>query len=171
MLINVINLAPNDKQEVAFNNVELSLPNDVTANVCLDGVITNDSGGMFTLDGKVSAVLSLNCDLCLKPFKSDIKFDINEVFFDTSFGDGVFSNDNNSEKELWDFSDKTINLKPAVVADILLNMPMRAVCSDDCKGLCPKCGHNLNDGDCGCDRGYRNPQFEKLMTLFNDKEV
>jgi len=83
----------------------------------------------------------------------------------------VFCNEINSEKEFWDFSDKTIDLKPAVVADILLNMPMRAVCSDDCKGLCPKCGHNLNEGECGCDREYRNPQFEKLMTLFNDKEV
>ena len=78
--------------------------------------------------------------------------------------------DVDSEKEFWELSDKTVDLKPAVIADIMLNMPMKAECSDHCKGLCPKCGHNLNEGDCGCDRGYINPQFEKLLTLFKDDD-
>ena len=82
----------------------------------------------------------------------------------------VFSEDVDSEKEFWELSDKTVDLKPAVIADIMLNMPMKAECSDHCEGLCPKCGHNLNEGDCGCDRGYINPQFEKLLTLFKDDD-
>ena len=41
--------------------------------------------------------------------------------------------------EFW-ISDKTVDLKPAVIADIMLNMPMKAECSDHCEGLCPKCG-------------------------------
>jgi uncharacterized protein len=162
MLINVSSLAPKDSMQVNFNNVSVDVPGgNATAVVDVDGTLTYDGKEAYTFNGEVSAVLSLNCDLCLKSFQSKITFTIEEVF----------CNDTDSEKEFWDFSDKTIDLKPAVVADILLNMPMRAVCSDDCKGLCPKCGHNLNEGDCGCDRGYRNPQFEKLMTLFNDKEV
>ncbi len=163
MLINVSNLAPKDSLPVNIKaeRVDISNRDSAYALVDINGSLVNKGDGTYVLEGEVKAVLSLNCDLCLKSFTTDITFTCNEVF----------CNEINSEKEFWDFSDKTIDLKPAVVADILLNMPMRAVCSDDCKGLCPKCGHNLNEGECGCDREYRNPQFEKLMTLFNDKEV
>lgn len=163
MLINVNSLAPKDSMPVNLENERIDLPHDADAYalVSLNGSVTNAGDGSYVLEGEVKAVLSLNCDLCLEPFTTNISFTVSEAF----------GNDKDSEKEFWDFSDKTIDLKPVLLADILLNMPMRAVCSDDCKGLCPKCGHNLNKGDCGCDRGYRNPQFEKLMTLFNDKEV
>ncbi len=165
MLINVSNLAPKQTIPVSFTGQELTIPRtggDVKALVDVEGTLSYDGRAAYTLEAEVRAVLSLNCDLCLKPFKSEITFTVNEVF----------CNEINPEEEFWDFSDKTIDLKPAVVADILLNMPMRAVCSDDCKGLCPKCGHNLNEGDCSCDKVQRNPQFEKLLTLFkDDKEV
>ncbi len=164
MLINVSNLAPKDSIAVNIEGARVDIPHDDDSYALVDfnGSLTNSGEGAYLLEGEVKAVLSLNCDLCLKSFKTDITFTCNEVF----------CNEENPEKEFWGFSDKTIDLKPVLVADILLNMPMRAVCSDDCKGLCPKCGHNLNEGDCGCDRGYRNPQFEKLMTLFkDDKEV
>ena len=113
-------------------------------------------GTDYIVDGKVKTVLNLNCDLCLSAFETKLDFDLNEVFSETP----------DSDEEIWELSDKTIDLKPAVIANIILNMPMQVLCSDDCKGLCPKCGHNLNDGDCGCDRGYVNPQFEKLLNLF-----
>lgn len=115
-------------------------------------------GTDYIVDGKVKTVLNLNCDLCLSAFETKLDFDLNEVFSETP----------DSDEEIWELSDKTIDLKPAVIANIILNMPMQVLCSDDCKGLCPKCGQNLNDGDCGCDRGYVNPQFEKLLNLFND---
>lgn len=115
-------------------------------------------GTDYIVDGKVKTVLNLNCDLCLSAFETKLDFDLNEIF----------SENPDSDEEIWELSDKTIDLKPAVIANIILNMPMQVLCSDDCKGLCPKCGHNLNDGDCGCDRGYVNPQFEKLLNLFND---
>ena len=47
---------------------------------------------------------------------------------------------------------------------------MRVECREDCKGLCPICGKDLNDGDCGCDRTIRDPRFESLRALFNDDE-
>ena len=47
---------------------------------------------------------------------------------------------------------------------------MKVLCREDCKGLCPVCGKDLNDGDCGCDRTERDPRFESLRALFNDDE-
>lgn len=135
---------------------------DVPAKVDVRGIISRTKEG-YILNGSIDAVLSLNCDLCLDNFTVALDIKLDEIFVsDTIPAD--------NDKEYWSFSDKIIDLKPAVVANILLNMPMRAVCSDNCKGLCPKCGHNLNKGDCGCDRAYSNPAFEKLMTLFGDEE-
>lgn len=125
--------------------------------VGVDGVVCRRDTD-YIVESKVKTVLNLNCDLCLSAFETKLDFDLNEVYSETPDSDG----------EIWELSDKTIDLKPAVIANIMLNLPMQVLCSDDCKGLCPKCGHNLNDGDCGCDRGYVNPQFEKLLNLFND---
>lgn len=112
----------------------------------------------YIVEGRVSTVLNLNCDYCLRNFETKLDFDLNEVYSQTP----------DEDLEIWELSDNRIDLKPAVIANIMLNLPMQILCSDDCKGLCPKCGHNLNDGDCGCDRGYVNPQFEKLLNLFNN---
>lgn len=158
MLIDVKNLA--DKREEFSFDEKLELPRgDYMMHIAvqIDGLVYRRDSD-YVVDGKVKTVLNLNCDLCLSAFETKLDFDLNEVYSETL----------DSEEEFWELSDKTIDLKPAVIADIMLNLPMQILCSDDCKGLCPKCGHNLNNGDCGCDRGYVNPQFEKLLTLFND---
>jgi len=55
---------------------------------------------------------------------------------------------------------------------ILLNMPSKVLCSNDCKGICYKCGKNLNIGDCGCDRTSTSLQMEKFKEIFDKfKEV
>lgn len=158
MLIDVKYLA--DKKENFNFSESFELPRgDYMMKV--SAVVTGNvyrQGTDYIVDGKVKTVLNLNCDLCLSAFETKLDFDLNEIF----------SENPDLDEEIWELSDKTIDLKPAVIANIILNMPMQVLCSDDCKGLCPKCGHNLNDGDCGCDRGYVNPQFEKLLNLFND---
>ena len=158
MLIDVKYLA--DKRESFSFNESFKLPRgnnmmDITASI--DGIVYRRDTD-YIVEGKVKTVLNLNCDLCLSVFETKLDFDFNEVYSETP----------DEDQEIWELSDKTIDLKPAVIANIILNLPMQVLCSDDCKGLCPKCGHNLNDGDCGCDRGYVNPQFEKLLNLFND---
>lgn len=67
----------------------------------------------------------LDCDKCLSAFEAQLDLNMNEVF----------SEDVDSEKEFWELSDKTVDLKPAVIADIMLNMPMKAECSDQLQGL------------------------------------
>ena len=126
------------------------------------GEISNEKG-KFHFTGNVLASLCLNCDLCLKPFYVELKFIIDEIFSDD------FS-EVDSENDFFHFSDKKINLAEAIISGILFNIPMKAVCSDNCKGLCGVCGHNLNEGDCQCDKTYVNPKFEKLKALFEESE-
>lgn len=64
--------------------------------------------------------------------------------------------------------DFTIELDEVVISDILLSLPQKFLCSEDCKGLCPKCGKNLNLGDCGCDKREIDPRLAILKQLMED---
>ena len=62
-------------------------------------------------------------------------------------------------------SDERLDLNELLREDILLDLPSKYLCSPDCKGLCPKCGKNLNEGDCGCGTGEVDPRLEILKSL------
>ncbi len=162
MIINVDNFIDGESRFVSFSE-KIAIPSDFSVNgnalVDVTGNITNEKG-IFRFCGNGSAVLNLNCDLCLMPFDFKIDFPITEIFSKSEI----------EENDCWFFADNNIDLKPAILSNILLNMPMKAVCSDKCKGLCSVCGHNLNEGDCGCVNSYVNPEFEKLKALFEESE-
>ncbi len=165
MIIDVSNFIDGETREVSFSEKVLIPENycvDNNADVKVVGEISNEKG-KFHFTGNVLASLCLNCDLCLKPFYVELKFIIDEIFSDD------FS-EVDSENDFFHFSDKKINLAEAIISGILFNIPMKAVCSDNCKGLCGVCGHNLNEGDCQCDKTYVNPKFEKLKALFEESE-
>ena len=65
-------------------------------------------------------------------------------------------------------SDMRLDVDGLVYTEVILNMPSKHLCKEDCKGLCFKCGKNLNEGECGCDTGYRDPRFDKLRELLNN---
>ena len=76
------------------------------------------------------------------------------------------------DEEIETFSGDSIDLTSSVIRNILAVLPMKVVCRDDCKGLCPVCGQNLNIKDCGCDTTYIDPRFESLRSLLKfDEEV
>ncbi len=164
MHININNLAEGFSESVFCEGIVV-LPNDIAQNnsafVKLKGTITNTDKGKYSFDGKAHAVLTLNCVSCLKSFEYNLDFDINEVYTDSE----------NPREEEMPISGGIVDLEAAVRVGILLNLPMRAVCSENCKGLCHVCGHNLNEGDCGCERNYIDPRFEILRSFLDDKEV
>lgn len=61
--------------------------------------------------------------------------------------------------------DFQLDLDELVTSDIILELPSKYLCSDDCRGLCPKCGRNLNKGDCNCDIRQIDPRLEVLKNL------
>ena len=64
--------------------------------------------------------------------------------------------------------DFTIELDEVVISDILLSLPQKFLCGDGCKGLCPQCGQNLNEGGCGCGRQNTDPRLEILKQLMEE---
>ena len=72
--------------------------------------------------------------------------------------------DNDSYIEVQDYQ---LDLDELIRADILLELPTKFLCSPDCKGLCPKCGRNLNEGPCGCNTHQMDPRLEVLKKLID----
>jgi uncharacterized protein len=68
------------------------------------------------------------------------------------------------------YAGKEIDLKPALREQILLQIPSPPLCREDCLGLCPKCGKDLNEGECGCDRTVIDPRWAALKRLQVDKK-
>ncbi|WDU84060.1 YceD family protein [Caloramator sp. Dgby_cultured_2] len=59
-----------------------------------------------------------------------------------------------------------INLEDMIIDNIILSYPAKILCSDDCKGLCPVCGKNLNEGQCECLKDVIDPRLEALKQFF-----
>ena len=157
-----------ESMEVSFSeNVEntMGYPDVVCFSepVVIKGVLTNTKKGiLFEADGNTEAVYL--CSRCLERVKVPIQFNINEMFYPA----GSVEN----EKEAETFCDDEMDLTDVIQRSILENLPMKVVCKEECKGLCPKCGKNLNEGDCDCNDTEFDPRLESLRTLFNvDEEV
>jgi len=116
----------------------------------------------FTLTGSVSGTFELVCGRCLEKFQQDFGTDVSIV---------LHRGETNEPEEAgpdvgWlTFEGDTFDLVEAVREDILLGIPLRPLCSEDCKGLCTQCGANLNSGDCGCRVEIVDPRLAVLEEL------
>jgi len=71
------------------------------------------------------------------------------------------------------FSDNQLDITDIVVNSFLMNVSGRYLCKEDCKGLCQKCGTDLNEGSCGCDTEEIDPRWadlQKIMRNMTDTE-
>ena len=149
---------------------ELTYQLDIS-NIDIDGVFPFKSpvtvaanafnrASLVTLTLDCSFDYQRSCDRCSDEVKRNIKQTFTHKLAQTLVDEG-----NDDYIETPDF---TIELDEVVISDILLSLPQKYLCSDDCKGLCPKCGANLNQGDCGCDKREIDPRLAILKQLIED---
>ena len=101
------------------------------------------------------------CDRCGTPVEDET-----EVSFSHPLVQELVDERNDDYIETPDF---TLELDEVVISDIILHYPQKYLCKDDCRGLCPKCGKNLNEGDCGCDRTQVDSRLEILKQLMDSR--
>ncbi len=120
-------------------------------------------GKAFTVTGNIKAVLATACARCEKPFSEPLSIAFENRFVKGSPGD----------EECYAFEGGTLMLTTMVLDEIFLHQPIASLCSEDCRGLCPNCGCNLNTTQCAC--GTETPEdhpFSALRQLLdNGKEV
>ena len=131
-------------------------PLHATVAVFVVGRLVN-TGRAFMLDAQAACRPVAACSRCLDDVAQDISFHIKEDFVEAELA---------TDEEIG-FSDKTIDIFPAVQRNLFLNIPMKPLCAADCAGLCPRCGKNLNEGGCDC-KGEINEQFRQLLQYFDD---
>lgn len=124
--------------------------------------------GKIRLTGKFSIELVIPCDRCLE--------DVN-VLIDCEFDSVLYSTNEETDDENEDNSflqGNDFDVYDFVNSNVLMNMPSKVLCMEDCKGLCPVCGNNLNHRECGCDTFVPDPRMAVISDIFNaskDKEV
>ena len=121
--------------------------------VKVEGTVTNVDG-KFELKAKGSVNVLLSCSRCLKDIEQELLFDIDEIYTNTG-----------NEEEAETFNGSIIELSSVVRRSILFSLPMKVVCSEDCKGLCQHCGADLNEGDCGCSQENIDPRWAALVDI------
>lgn len=97
------------------------------------------TGGNVHVEGKLSYKINYPCDRCLKNVKYDREIDFDEIFYKHP-----------ESYEFYSYHGDEIDLTKPASDYIALDLPVGIVCREDCKGLCPSCGKDLNGGDCDC---------------------
>ena len=120
----------------------------------------------FRLVGRVVAGLELTCGRCLEAFRLpvDAAFDLIYSPEQENVGEGEVEV---AEDDLTTafYHDQTIDLGGLMREQFLLALPMKPLCSEACRGLCPVCGTNWNAGSCACSRQWTDPRLERLKGL------
>ncbi len=115
--------------------------------------------GFAQLNAEVSFDFSIPCDRCTKQISKCYHYTFSHVL--------VLSLENEDDDSYIQVQDYKLDLDELMRADILLELPSKYLCSEDCKGLCPVCGKNLNDGACNCDSHQIDPRLEVLKKLID----
>ena len=130
--------------------------------------ITNQNRKKVLVEGNADYTLSIPCSRCLDSVEVTIPVEIH-VSLDFSREDEERTREMEEEGYLNGYS---LDVDLLVLDEILLEFPEKVLCRDDCRGLCPVCGQNLNQGECGCNRESLDPRMAAIQDIFkNFKEV
>ena len=129
-----------------------------TPGVAVSGKIENNTG-IVSLSGVASFSATVACSRCAEEFKKDFRIEIDHLLANN------LVNDDNDDYIIVENS--VLDLDTLICEDIVLSLPTRFLCSEDCKGLCSKCGKNLNNGKCDCKKDV-DPRLAALLQLLDD---
>ena len=141
---------------------ELGLEEKFIGNVLLNCEM-DKSSSQIIMNCNFSITTKLQCDRCTKEFEDEFEMSFKSIYF-ISHDKGDNEIDESGIHYLSPDDDK-IDLSSDTVENALLTIPMKVLCSEDCKGLCPICGVNKNEKECNCVADTSNPVWEKLLEL------
>ena len=130
-------------------------------------VLTKTGKDKLHISGNGFVALEIPCDRCLEPVRTEMYFDIDK---DIDMQEASGEIEDEEEKDYID--GYNLDVDKLVFGEILLLIPGKTLCKEDCKGLCLRCGANLNEGECGCDRESLDPRMSVFKDILNNfKEV
>ncbi len=175
MLINLSELFSRDGKEKTYKldieMKEFEAPDGVYELVSKEPVelrIRNLGERKLFMEGKAKLTLSIPCGRCLEPVICPFELDIDqELDMNQTEEDRLEGLDEQPY-----ISGYNLDVDQLLSNELLLNLPMKVLCSEDCQGICNRCGANLNHGSCSCDQSSPDPRMSVIQDLFQQfKEV
>lgn len=112
------------------------------------GVATSIGDGVY-VDAHARGSVKMVCSRCLAPFTKSLTLSCEGKFVEDPGTKGEKEDD---EVEVFPLENGFCDLGEMIRHEVVLNLPMKPLCAPHCKGICPVCGRNLNEGDCGCEK-------------------
>lgn len=130
--------------------------------------ITNTGNKVLELKGIGSVTVGIPCDRCLEQVAVKIPYEI-EQKLDMKKSDTERVQDLDENDYL---TGMDLDVDRLVYLEVLICWPLKVLCKEDCKGICSRCGKNLNEGPCGCKEEPKDPRMAAISDIFSKfKEV
>jgi len=129
---------------------------------------------LVEIDGEIETLVHLPCSRCLQQFETPLKSSFALTYMQQT-ADGVEDTEpqevelSAEDVDIVYFQGEKINLKDAIQEQVVMEFPLRPFCKSDCKGLCPKCGTDLNQNPCDCEQRPSPGEFAVLKNLKLEK--
>jgi uncharacterized protein len=123
------------------------------------------------LRGQLTAGFELSCARCLEPVAQDVKRDFELLYRPLGADAGRDElSVTDAEAEIGYYQGEGLLLEDVLREQVLLALPLKVTCREDCKGLCPHCGRNLNQERCSCTTAVEDPRWSSLKEIRNRLE-
>lgn len=140
---------------------------EITEKTPVSFTFSNIEAGKARVKGSVGLKLKTSCDRCLAEVLTEL-----DLLFERVVTSPEVSDDEEAADDLSFMEGYQLNAETFVYNEIIGNWPVKILCKEDCKGLCPVCGQNRNERDCGCDTFVPDPRMAVIKDIFNaNKEV
>ncbi|MDA8441315.1 MAG: DUF177 domain-containing protein [Peptococcaceae bacterium] len=148
--------------EVAGETVEFTQPVEVEVRA------TNLANSLL-LQGQIQTEVKLVCSRCLEPFNLAVTVNFaEELCHAADLTSYMADHPEAQEEENYQvFASDEFDIRPMVSEQIVLALPMKPLCREECEGLCPKCGCDWNKAKCACDLQQGDPRLAGLADFFN----
>lgn len=118
------------------------------------------------LRGNWQGQFEVPCARCVEPVSIPLKGELDLIFRPLGVDAGPQERSISAqETEIGYYQKDSLLLEDVLREQVLLSLPVRTLCKEDCKGLCPRCGANRNSQACSCEEGPRDPRWEALADL------
>ena len=164
MKINIQPLLRGEKDNIPFcftEDMRGFSPDITEGSFKAEGKVKNFSGYML-LEGEVEAQFSAICGRCSRSTKQNLKACVSRPVAQTLIqedDDYILASENGE-----------LDIRDAVEEAVFMEIPVRFLCKEECKGLCPKCGADLNNTSCSCVEDKTDPRLSKLRVYLNNLE-
>lgn len=150
-----------EEMDISVTGVKFPSPIDVDLSIAL-------SGDELICQGEVYTEVEVECSRCLELFDLPVR---ERLQFVVQMIDSlvVDIDEDTDDFEMIPKSQTFIDISDRVRDSIVLKISMKPLCNEDCKGLCPMCGVNLNDSECDCMPDKKDERWDALKNLFNDQ--